>query len=256
MNILLKSLTIVSSLIAGLHAMECDSNNPELPNEMTHAVLTEIVKDNYIKEDFENFIEIVRPLRTVCKDWNSIIDKKFMHKAMVLGCELICPGFLNGKLIYTPQDGGKVIELLISDLWNPLEGTFDLLQCGDTGEYLSISTGYHKGNRPENDGKVEIWFAPRFLVKKEIDTTAGYLKAIFPSKWSESAQVGMLVTSGWGMLCMYDYLTTENVDNLSKINLYENWKKASVAPLHCLSKEVQLPREMVVGISSFVCELK
>ena len=255
MNILLKSLTIVSSLIAGLQAIESDSNKPELPNEMTYAVLTEFVKDNYIKEDFENFIEIVRPLRTVCQTWNAIIDNNFMHKAMALGCEQICPGFLNGKLIYTPQDGGKVIELLISDLWNPLEGTFDLSQCGDTGNYLSISTGYRKGKRPENADKLEIWFAPRFLVENEIDTTAGHLKIIFPSKWPESAQVGMLVT--WGgsyKMDEYGYLTTENVDNLSKINLYENWRRAAIL----YSRDDSWLAEVGSGslLSSFVYELK
>lgn len=252
MNILLKSLTIVSSLIAGLQAMESDSNNPELPNEITYAVLTEFVKDNYVNRDFENFIEIVCPLRTVCTDWKEIIDNNFMHKAMVLGCELICPGFLNGKLIYTPQDGGKVIELLISDLWNPLEGTFDLSQCGDTGNYLSISTGYRKGKRPENADKLEIWFAPRFLIEKELTTTASHFQGIY-GNWNENAPVGMFWTwGGWNNLDYYHYLTTENMENLSKIDLYENYKKSVRA--------MAWWREVGWGrgdhVSCFVCELK
>jgi|GEM_PF-4995547 len=69
MNILLKSLTITLSLIAGLPAME--NKNTDLGNcalEFTSKILTEVVKDNYIDLIFPQFIESVRPLRTVCKD--------------------------------------------------------------------------------------------------------------------------------------------------------------------------------------------
>jgi hypothetical protein len=108
---------------------------------------------------------------------------------------------------------------------NPLEGTFDLSRCGDTGKYLSISTGYRKGKKPENANKVEIWFAPRFLVEKEINGSASHFKAVFPAKWPTTAPVGMFWT--WGGsddLGWYDYLTSENIENLSKIDLYENYK--------------------------------
>ena len=59
------------------------------------------------------------------------------------GHEDIYDRFVSGKLIYKPDpnsDEGKV-ELRIADLEDPLNGTFDLSRCGNTGEYLNISTG-------------------------------------------------------------------------------------------------------------------
>jgi hypothetical protein len=232
MNILLKSLTIMLSLIAALPAMENENTNlGNCSPEVAYKFLTEVAKDNYVKHDFTQFIESVRNLKEVCSQWNLIIDEDFMHEAMVLGCKQICPEFLNGKLIYRPKlrsDEG-MIELKISDLWNPLGGTFNLSQCGDTGNYLSISTGYRKVKKAENPNKLEIWFTPRFLVEKEIQGTAGYFKEVFPAKWQTTALVGIIWTwGGWECLSdSFDYLTTENTDNLSKIDLYENWKKAA-----------------------------
>ena len=147
------------------------------------------------------------------------------------GHEAIYQRFLNGVLIYRPDgksDNGR-INLRISDLVNPLDGTFDLSQCGDTGNYLSISTGYRKVKRPENAKKVEIWFTPRFLVEKEILGTASHFKGIFPASWASTSPVGIIWSwGGWENLSdNFDYLTTEDMDNLSKIDLYENWKKAA-----------------------------
>lgn len=187
------------------------------------------------KTDKTNFRDIGINLSLVCKNWREIIGKNAKN--------WLCQYFnidekdkdifwhlFKGKIIYKPDpnsDNGRV-DVFISALPNPLEGTFDLSQCGETGKHLSISTGYRKVTKLENANKVEIWFTPRFLVKKEINTTAGHLKAIFPSKWSESAQVGMLVTwGGSNEMERYDYLTTENVNNLSNIKLHENWKKTS-----------------------------
>lgn len=153
------------------------------------------------------------------------------------GHEAIYQRFLNGVLIYRPDgksDNGR-INLRISDLVNPLEGTFDLSQCGDTGNYLSISTGYRKVKRPENASKVEIWFAPRFLIERELGTTAGHFKPIIDNWKQDVAPVGMFWTWGdWDDLGWYDYLTTENMENLSKIDLYENWKKSDGSLVRCL----------------------
>jgi hypothetical protein len=233
MKISLKSMAIVSSLIAGLHAMESDPNNiKSCPEEISRMFLTETLTKDYVNVNlnFKNFLEGVISLKEVCKEWNKIIDKDFVHNAMLLACKQICPEFLNGKLIYRPVVGSDegMIELLISKLWNPLRGTFDLSGCGDTYNYLSISTGYRIGKRAENASKVEIWFAPRVLIEKELNTTAKHFQEIFPGNWNESAPVGMFWTwGGWAADDHdMDYLTTENMDNLSKIDLFENWKKA------------------------------
>src|SRR3990167_3382159 len=125
--------------------------------------------------------------------------KVFDHYPSVAqGHEEIYDRFLSGKLIYKPDpnsDEGKV-ELRIADLADPLEGTFDLSRCGDTSKYLSISTGYRKGKKPENAKKVEIWICPRFLIEKELNTTAKYFKVIYDGEWEETAEVGMFWT--WG----------------------------------------------------------
>jgi len=141
------------------------------------------------------------------------------------GHEAIYQTFLNGALIYTDPQTKNKITLPIRDLSNPLEGTFDLSHCGDTGKYLSISTGYRKGKRPENASKIEIWFAPRFQIEKELNGTAAHFKPIM-GNWKQEAHVGMFWTwGGWDSLGDYDYLTTEDMDNLSKIDLYERWKR-------------------------------
>jgi hypothetical protein len=144
------------------------------------------------------------------------------------GHEAIYQRFLNGALIYRPNrdgnDDGR-INLPIRALMNPLDGTFDLSRCGNTGKYLSISTGYRKGMKSENYSKLEIWLTPRFLVEKEINAAAVHLYSIH-TEWHPRADVGVFCNDGgWDSMHEYDYLTTENMDNLSKVNLYDAWKK-------------------------------
>lgn len=237
MNIILKSLTITLSLIAGLQAMD-DS----CPEDVKRKILTEVVKDNYLNLGFTDFINSVRTLREVCKQWSSIISKNFTHEAMVLGCQQNCPEFLNSKLIYRPKvrsDEG-MIEFKISDLWNPLGGTFDISSCkfpienkynyAVANDYISISTGYQKSQKAENENKLEIWFTPPFVVEKEFQGTTGYFKEVFPPNCQRSVPVGII----WNRFvwtrepAALQHQATENTDNLSKINLDENWKKAAV----------------------------
>ena len=138
------------------------------------------------------------------------------------GHEEIYKKFLDGRLIYRPDpksDNG-MIELRIGDLANPLEGTFDLLQCGDMEKYLSISTGYRKVKKTENAKKSEIWFVPRFLVEKEINGGAGNFKKIFPDKWPESALVGIFWTWGhWDNIDDWYRYVTEPQDTLGEKNI-------------------------------------
>ena len=147
---------------------------------------------------------------------------------VVQGYETIYQRFLKGILIYRPQEESDVgrIDMPIAALTNPLEGIFDLSQCGDIGKYLSISTGYRKAKKAENANKVEIWIAPRFLIQKELATTAGHFREI-EGKWAKDALVGIFWTwGGWKNLSGYDYLTSQNMENLSKSNLYGNWQKS------------------------------
>lgn len=142
------------------------------------------------------------------------------------GHEEIYLRFLKGVLIYKPSprsDEGR-IELPIAALRNPLKGMFNLSGCGDAGKYLSIATGYRKSTKVENEDKVEIWIAPRFLIEKELNRTAKYFETIF-SNWNPNAEVGMFWTHGSWAANDHDmeYLTTHSMDEISQRTLYENW---------------------------------
>lgn len=134
--------------------------------------------------------------------------------------------FLKGKLIYRPTEGSDIgmIELPISALENPLEGTFDLSQCGEAGKHLSISTGYRKRVRAENENKLEIWLAPRFLIERNLNTTAGHYKNIM-GQWNENnCPVAIFFNDGdWSKLIYYDYNVKQNFDEINELNLYKIW---------------------------------
>jgi len=146
------------------------------------------------------------------------------------GYEAIYERFLNGVLIYRPnRDGSDIgtVALPIKELKDPMDGTFDLSRCGDSGKYLIISTGYRKEKKPENTMKLEIWIAPRFLIEKELSSMAAHFKPIMKN-WTQEVPVGIFWN--WGderRMNRYDYLTTMDMDNLSKINLYKNWKAST-----------------------------
>ena len=131
--------------------------------------------------------------------------------------------FLNGKLIYKPDpksDKGK-IEFPIADLSNPLEGTFDLSGCGDTGKYISIATGYRKSKLPENAAKVEVWIVPKFVVEKNVTGPASHYRAVI-NDWD--SPVGIFWAWGGDDLKSYDYLINKSFDEISTKNLYDNWQ--------------------------------
>lgn len=180
------------------------------------------------KTEKTNFRDIGINLSLVCKNWSEIIGKNAKNWV----CEYfsidrkdkdIFWGLFKGKLIYKPDpnnDNGWV-DLFISALPNPLEDTFDLSKCGDTGNYLSISTGYRK---PENANKLEMWFVPRFLVEEKTHGTTSHFKGIFLANRQRAARVGIMWTWGGGLEGLSDnlyYLSTEDRDNLSKINLHD-----------------------------------
>jgi hypothetical protein len=183
----------------------------------------------------------------VCKEWRTLIEEEFIDgKTVKQLCreawygvpehEEIYERFLKGVLIYRPQKGSDVgmITLRISALVNPLDGTFDLSQCGDVGQYLTISTGYRKGKKAENANKLEIWLTPRFLVEKKIQGSAQHFQKLFhqillpqiliQSQWPEKAPVGIFWTwGGWDNMRWYDHVTRNTIDELANDNLYKKW---------------------------------
>jgi len=146
------------------------------------------------------------------------------------GYEDIYRRFLGGKLIYTDPSSKAKKELPIRALANPLEGTFDLSGCGDTGQYLSIATGYRKCHKVENDCKVEIWLAPRFVVDRDLASTARHLQPIMGIWDAAAAPIGLFWNyNGWSDLGWYDYLVTNSMDELSSEDLHEKYKKTSAS---------------------------
>ena len=180
-------------------------------------------------------------LALVCKDWNRIVNnensiiKHMIKKSWVQGLyNIIDPQekeifelFYKGRLIYRPNEGSDegMIILPISALRNPLNSSFDLSRCGDTGQYLSIATGYRKVQTPANANKVEIWFTPRFLVDKEMPHLAPnhHMRAIIGSWDAARAPIGIFWTwGGWNAtdhMTYCDYLTTESMEQLGTANL-------------------------------------
>jgi hypothetical protein len=130
-----------------------------------------------------------------------------------------------------------MITLPIAKLANPLEGTFDLSQCGDTGKYLRISTGLRK--EVKDDRKVEIWFTPRFLVESNLKASASHFQPIF-GKWDARNAVGIFWSWSNDALKNFDCLTTQTMDELGSKNLYEKWRGSREDLGHVIRRERRL----------------
>ena len=175
------------------------------------------------------------------------------------GYEEIYERFLKGVLVYRPWEGtdaGK-IEMPIAALTNPLEGTFDLSRCGDKDQYLSIATGYRKGQNPKNVCKAEIWITPRFLVDQELPQLAPnhHMKEII-GKWHAAAPIGIFWTSGgWNdayHMSYCTYLTVESMEAIGTENLLKKYQKSDFTPE---SRNACPAGRSWEGLSHFVFEL-
>ena len=115
--------------------------------------------------------------------------------------------FLKLRLIYKPDSSSDVgkVELPIAALTNPLGSTFDTIRCEDSGKYLSFATGYRKGKNPAKEKKLKVWIASRFLIERELATTAKHFRQII-DKRSTREPVEIFFTWGnWDNLDGYDY---------------------------------------------------
>lgn len=205
-------------------------------------------------------------LALVCKDWNNNVVqntnpeiKHYLKHAIKISWLrglykitdpqdiAIFERFYNGKLIYRPKEGSDegMLTLPISDLRNPLGGMFDLSQCGNAGQYLSIAAGYRKVETSANANKVEIWLTPRFLVDKEMSQLAQnhHIRALIGNwdaarapirpligNWDAArAPIGIFWTwGGWNaaaQLTYCDYLVSESMDQLGSENLLIKYLK-------------------------------
>ncbi|HUX80474.1 MAG TPA: F-box protein [Alphaproteobacteria bacterium] len=209
----------------------------DLPPEMKVEILNHAFMS--AKTEITNFRDIGITLSLVCKDWNEIIRANAK--------KLVCDYFnieeknkdvfwqlFKGKLIYKPDpdsDMGRV-DLFISSLPNPLGGEFDLSNCGDTKQYLSLNMGYRKVQNPANARKTELWITPRFLVENEMAQLSRnhHIKEIIGEWDAVKAPIGIIWTwGGWnGYDMVYcDYLTKESMVEFSSENLLKKHRKSA-----------------------------
>jgi hypothetical protein len=237
MHVIEKALSSVVVLTAFLLTTSAFATNPEFQDmneDCRGLIVRQAAFQQCLEEDtFPTMKATLDNLAFVCQEWY-----KYIEDEMKVGSpswkawygvtpenEHIYQLFLNGTLIYRPipaSDEG-MIELRISDLINPLEGTFDLSGCGDTDQYLSISTGYRKGMKPENANKLEIWIAPRFMINKHIDSSARHFQPIMDNWEEDTAPFGLFWSEGLWQYSRYDKLTSASPPDISSKNLYENW---------------------------------
>jgi hypothetical protein len=230
----LSSVVVLTTFLLTTSAFAMDPMESILPEEIRSRVVRQAAYEQCLDDKaLVTLNKTLSNLELVCKEWQVLINDEMKVNMPswqawygVVGHEEIYQQFLNGTLIYrpNPQSDEGMIQLKISDLLNPLEGTFDLSKCGDMGKYLSISTGYRKGMKAENGNKLEIWLAPRFMVEKKLKSSASHLQPIMYNWREDTAPIGILWSwGGWNDLSWYDYLTSQYVTDISSKNLYDNW---------------------------------
>ena len=211
-------------------AMEKDCFTGYVPN-----IKKLILKDVFLSQKTEetNFRDIGINLSLVCKDWKKNIGKN----AKIWVCEHFnieekhrkdfWDYFTKGKLVYTNVKTDNVQVFYFSAAPNPFKHTFDLSKCDDAGEVLSFHLGIPTEDK-EVAAKVQTWFFFSPDVENKLESTTQHLKPIFP------VEVPVCILWTWGYCNdqrAYDSLATESMDNLSKFNLYENWKKSQCSSI-------------------------
>jgi hypothetical protein len=214
---------------------------PSISKDMNELIITEAVQsDCYNQGHATNIALVCKNLYTFIKTDRPLPTNTFYKVPHNLEESCLINIFMTGELVFRPNpysDEG-MIRFKISDFENPLEGKFDLSPCSDAGGEVSIHTGYYKRERAENENKVEIWLTPRFLIKKELATTAQNFKGII-AKWQPGALIGLFWTWGnWDNLNWSDYLTSEKIDDINSKNLYEDWLASgpSLIDIQCASQ--------------------
>jgi energy-coupling factor transporter ATP-binding protein EcfA2 len=150
---------------------------PEVLEGITRdAAEQEVIREAYIGWIGEYFqgqidrqIENNRLIRELQGRVDALSRRHIEIPEIARGNEAVYQQFLRGKLVYKPNkdnDEGRQ-EFRISDLENPLSGTFDIRGCGDSDQHLSISTGFRTGKNDANRKKVEVWIVPQFVLQKD-----------------------------------------------------------------------------------------
>lgn len=151
--------------------------------------------------------------------------------------------FFDSSVILTHPYTKETIEFRVSDLPDPMDGEFKVPNIAylsmdpmdrelkvPENEYLSINTGYKKGIKKENAGKLEVWLVLRFMAKRAYDTSGWkrFRNSFAYSHWLRSAAPLAIVWTDGNSNNLEDYeiLKTENLVQLS------NGEKLSTKHMH------------------------
>lgn len=251
-------LAVFGVFISSPLGMAADDSDAQRPHEHFCPIILQVMIDPVITLDGNSYerIEILRwlqkhpespitrmpidttvipnhNLRKIIEDWSNkntsgkheddaprILNGIVVPK-IVIGHEEFYLRFIKGKLIYRPNSSIDVgrIELPFAALANPLEGAFDLSQCGDAGQYLSISTGYRRQEKSTNTNKIKVWIAPKFMMEKELSNTTQLLRPTLPEWTVPRSLLGMFFTWGALELTNNNYLIILDMANLSSTSV-------------------------------------
>lgn len=150
------------------------------------------------------------------------------------GHEEIYRRFFRGKLVYRPDPNSDVglKEFKISDLANPFSGTFDISGCGDTAQYLSISTGFRRAINPANRDKIEVWITPRFVIDKDPAAHRTALRLSQEAQLHGHPYLVLFSWGGWDNLAWYE--VSAAVEYILGATFYDQvTSKSSHVPVRC-----------------------
>lgn len=190
-----------------------DQNQEVHPfNMMDTDIKIILLFDPYFKNNSTN--ERLGELSLVCKDWNNTLKSRFNSKEEAwkehYGLEESEYQLLKTiKLQYrpTPNSNEGMITLKIPAFANPFRYKFNLSRCGSADKKICISTGYRTGMNLENKNKIEMFVAPRKMIKKDLISSSAHYKDIM-SNWGDNASIGIIYTWGnWDNNNWYDYNT-------------------------------------------------
>lgn len=168
--------------------------------------------DPYFNNNSHN--ERLSELSLVCKDWNNTLKSRFNSKEEAwkehYGLEESEYQLLKTiKLQYrpTPNSNEGMITLKIPAFANPFRYNFNLSKCGNADEKIYISMGYRTGMKSKNKNKIEMFLAPRKMIKKDLSSSSAHYADIMPN-WGENASIALIYTWGnWDNNSLYDYNT-------------------------------------------------
>jgi len=188
-----------------------------------------IKKMRLMSSSFLMALTLAAPLSSYAMDTNEMKQHSSSWKA-AYGIttpkdERVYNRFLNGKVIFTGVPD-KTIEKELSKLFNPLDGRLDLSECAGVDQYVSISTGYPKWAKQDHPNNLDIWIAPKFMIKKDLEMLASHFQPIMDDWDEEKAPIGIFWTTGdWSDLNIYRYLTTYSLEEISSTSLYDLFEK-------------------------------